>query len=250
MPAERPLGFAVACEDRGHYSAVTHLVDRRLADSVSWAADILEHVRGWISDDGDHPWFALKAARERARTLRLPIHGHFGDRPGLPDAVSVRAQLLYLAALKRRGTPIDAVLLVRDLDHRPERLDGMLQAIGASRWPFAVLVGWCEPEIEAWKIGCFLPGDAAEHERLTTVRRKLSFCPATEPERLTSTARDSARDAKKIARELFDEARGWRCLDLPFEVLRDRGRSTGLAGFLDEVDAKLVPLLAGRPRDA
>lgn len=249
MPAELPVVIAVAGEDRGHFETTTRLADRRIGEQVAWTAEFLEHVRRWLHD-GERPWFDLHRSLAAARSQRLPIKGLFAGESGMPDAKMIRAQLLSWAELVRRGVRIDAVVLVRDLDGRPERLQGMRQAVRTGSWPFVVLVAWCEPEVEAWKVGCFVPEDDAERARFASLAMRLSFNPTAEPERLHSAVTGSQRDAKKIARELFDgdAERGWRCLELPFEQLRVRGGTTGLADFLKQVDEKLVPLVAaGQP---
>lgn len=246
MPAE-PFVFAVACEDRGHFEAISRLTDHRIAEVVPWTADILEHVRIWAKN-GESKWWSITAARSAASDLGMRVHGHFGGVVGGPEAKRCREQLLLWMRL-HRGEKIHVAILMRDLDRRDDRLEEMMLAIRSGTWPFTVLAVWCQPEVEGWAVGCFEPGDDAEHQRLDAIRRRLSFCPVTEPDRMTSAVRDPERDAKKIAAELFagDEERRQRWFDLPFDTLRARGVKTGLADFLSQVDEKIVRLFQTSP---
>lgn len=250
MPAELPVVFAVACEDRGHHEAVTLLTDRCLTEAASWAADdVLEHVRVWLGD-GDRPWFALKDAWENARARGLRPHGHFGGVAGLPEARMFRAQLLLWKRLKDEGTRLDAVVLIRDLDHKAEREAGMQQAISSGSWPFVIVGAWCIPEVEAWAIVCFRPEPEDDREIVAHARLvvELEFDPTREPERMSSTS-GSSRDAKRVSQALFESShtRRVRGFGRPLDELRACGVTCGLSDFLREIDTKLVPLLTGKP---
>lgn len=249
MPAELPVVIVVAGEDRGHFSMTTLLADRVVCEHVEWVADALDSVRQYLPAD-ERPWFALKLAYELARERRLPVHGHFGGAAGLPDARSFRAQLLIWKDMVDRGTRIDAALLVRDLDNRPERRKGLEQAIGVAPWPFVVLGVYCQPEVEAWHFCGFEPEDRQERQRLEHIEREISFSPSAEPERLIATDPAAKHNAKTVLKKLLldDHERLQRCLERPLDELRARGGRTGLADFLEQVERKLVPLFADHPR--
>lgn len=247
--------FAVAGEDWGHYRAATRLADRVLAEKIEWARDLLEHpelretLRRWGLGPDERPWSRLKDAWDEARARRLPCYGHFNGEPREADARMLRAQLLLFQAEAVRGEKIDAVLLVRDLDDDPARSDGVRQVL-ALAWPFPVIIATCAPEIEAWYVAGFIPGTPGCRERLARERRLLGFSPPDEPHRLTSKRtpgagdREKTRDAKAILRRLCagDPGREAACLEVPLDLLRERGQLCGLTGFLADVEVVLVPL--------
>lgn len=243
MPADTPIVVAIAGEDRGHFEIVTTLMDHLVSEHRPWTVDNLDVLRTWLSCD-DKPWFSFKEAVRRAHEVRLRFHGHFGGAAGLPDAQMARAQLATWKRMVDRGLKLDAVVLARDLDSRPARLDGLLQAVADEPWPFVVLVAWCQPEAEAWYICAFAAEDDHERKRLTELERDLELSPVHAAERLTSTAPDPRRDAKRVLQALVanDPARRDRCLAADLEHLRSHGRHTGLTAFLVEAEAKYLPL--------
>lgn len=248
MPAELPVVFAVACEDRGHYEAVTLLTDRRIAEAAPWASGaVLEHVRVWLADDG-RPWFVLKDAWGSARASGVRPHGHFGGAAGLPEARMFRAQLLLWKKLKDDGNQLDAAILIRDLDRKEGREGGMQQAISSGSWPFVIVGAWCIPEVEAWAIACFGPMNERERAVHTRLVNELKFDPTREPERMSSTS-GSNRDAKRVGQALFegDHTRRLRGFERSIDEVHACGVTCGLADFLREIDTKLVPLLTGKP---
>lgn len=243
MPVDTPIVVAVAGEDRAHFEVVTTLMDRMVHEHRPWTVGSLDVLRTWLPC-GDRPWFAFKDAVRRAKADGLRFHGKFGEAGGLPDAQMTRAQLALWKHLTDRGHKLDAVVLARDLDGRPDRRDGIVQAVTHEPWPFTVLVAWCQPEAEAWYICAFTPRDDAEHRRLTELEKALALSPIHAAERLTSTAPDPRRDAKRVLQRLTDDnpERRDRCLAAAFDHLRSRGKHTGLTAFLDEVEAKFIPL--------
>lgn len=243
MPADTPIVVAVAGEDRSHFEVVSTLMDRTVGEHRPWTVGNLDVLRTWLAS-GDKPWFPFKDAVRTAAAHRLRFHGHFGGAPGLPDAQMARAQLSLWKRIADRGDKLDAVVLARDLDGRPERRDGLLQAIDHQPWPFAVLVAWCQPEAEAWHVCAFEPTDSAERDRVAALVHDLSLHPIHAAERLTSTAPNPIRDAKRVLRELTanDPHRRARCLAAPLAHLRRCGQRTGLAAFLEHVEARFIPL--------
>ena len=250
MTSELPIVLAVAGEDAGHFEAVSTLTDRVLRERVDWLADQLEHCRTWHPAAVDRPYFSLRYADREARALGLRIHGHFGGAAGLPDARSARAQLLLWKLLHDADTRLDVAVIARDLDHRDERLKGLLQAIADAPWPFTVLVAWFQPEVEAWFLGGYQPRTPLELAELTAQRRTLGFCPVEQAHRLLSTRDDSAKDAKRVCGSLTanDHQRRADCLQVDLSTLRSHGASTGMRDFLAQLESRLVPLFLGSKR--
>lgn len=252
-PPDLPLQLAVAGEDEAHHCAVTTLTDRLLSVEIEWLDGILESGRTWRSASSTRQWFPLGRARKDASKeafgpYALP-KGHFSSVPGSPDARLARAQLQLFWKLSRDSERrLDVVFIARDLDGRLERLAGLRQAVTEYAWPFLVLLAWFQPEAEAWYIAGHVPRTDDEREAHAEQRRLLGFCPIQQPHRLNSTDDDSVKDAKRVWAALnHDGPEGnLRSLQTDLEILRKNGADAGLADFLDQVLAKLVPLFNAR----
>jgi hypothetical protein len=238
--------FLVAAEDRGGYEAVVTLVDRLVEDEIPWARGVLEHLRVWVRPDPDTLWLSITHNKERAAKHRR-ARGHFQGEPGAPDAANTRRLLLDLKD-QRANLPIDALVIARDLDGEPRRLKGMHQAVASGVWPFRILLAWSEPEAEAWYVAGFIPIHEAEASRLAELTRELGFDPTLAPQRLRSTDRESVKDAKRILDRLCGEhERRSACLHAPLPHLEERGREAGIAAFLAEARALILPLFGRAP---
>jgi hypothetical protein len=224
--------FALAAEDADHHAAVTRLTARALGD--------LSH--GWRARTPFDAYWKVTGAESAARTLGLPLRGHFGGKRELESAM-FRAQLLLWQHAHIHGQRIDVGFLARDTDHKP-RKDGALLAKESGAWPFAVVLVLPHPEIEAWKIAVFEPVTRQDKKRLKDLTRRLGFSPVAEPHRLTSTVHGAATDAKTVADELFED--GWKAdewLEVDLDALRALGKTCGLADFLGDLDALAIELL-------
>lgn len=247
---EATVQVAVAAEDWGHYRAATRLADRVIAGKIEWIRDHLadettrESVRRWGIAERERPWTRLKDAYRAAKDRGLPCFGHFDGRPGEPDAAMFRAQLLLFQDEQNKGARIDAVLLVRDVDDDTRRVGGARQAL-ALRWPFPVIIALARPEIEAWLVAGFVRRTEECGRRLDEDRRRLGFSAPEQPHRLTSKRQGvSDLDAKDTIARLCDGDRNREslCLEESLDLLRRRGAECGLADYLADVEAHLVPL--------
>lgn len=242
--------LGIACEDDGHFGAVTYLVDAALLSAHTWLSDIIDSCRCYCGLDSSEPWYKYDprdAHDVRPVVLggvRIAAHGHIKGEPLALEAGMWRRVLLLFCHREPRP---DVVLLVRDMDGYRDRIKGMAQARDAFAWPFAVVIAAPEPEIEAWHVAGFEPETAKERETLEALRRALSFDPTRESHRLTSHPNDAATDAKRVLAALCDGDRDRRrlCIGEPGR-LRRRGASNGLTSFLEEVDARIVPRLGSR----
>jgi len=241
------LVIGLVCEDHGHFSAVTRLVDAALVAGHAWLDGILEDCRKWRGLADDEPWYKYDPADAndlRPIVLdgrRVAPHGHIGGVPLKPEAGMWRRALMLLCDREPRP---DVVVLARDLDGYPERREGIDQVVANLPWPFKITVAAPQPEIEAWFVSGFVPTDAAEKQRLADLSRDLSFDPTLRSERLTSHPNDATTDAKRVLSRLCGDAveRRERCLD-DRALLRQRGAANGLSAFLAEVDMHIVPAL-------
>jgi hypothetical protein len=170
------------------------------------------------------------------------------------DYLAARRALLlvrrHLMDVEQRE--VGAVLLVRDMDAQPDtRRRSLEDARADADVPgVAVVLGIAHPKREAWVLNGFVPQDDAERARLRTLRRDLGFDPCTDADRLTATRTPEGEQATTNPKRVLDllvdgdtgrEADCWRAT--PLATLRTRGKATGLAAFLGEVEARLRPLL-------
>lgn len=241
------LVIGLVCEDHGHFSAVTRLVDAALVAGHGWLDGILYDCRRWRGLADDERWYKYDPADAndlRPIVLdgrRVAPHGHIGGVPLKPEAGMWRRALMLLCHCE----PLpDVVVLARDLDGYPERREGIDQVVANLPWPFKIAVAAPQPEIEAWFVSGFVPADPTEQAQLAALCSELSFDPTLRSERLTSHPNDAPTDAKRVLSRLCGAAaeRRGRCLD-DRALLHRRGAANGLSAFLGEVDAHIVPAL-------
>jgi hypothetical protein len=253
--SEASFEFGVVCEARADRDTACGLADRVLLEEVSWLDPAtLDSCRRWRGSDSEQP--LLKWANVKAELVRRGVQGifgHFGGKPGLPDAYAARLALLVLATSERRP---DAVLLVRDSDGDARRREGLEQArdfkLNDKPWPFPVLIGVAEPKRECWVLAGFDPKSSEETARLESSERRLSFHPVREAHRLDAREHGAKNDAKRALEELTqgDKERERACLEeTPLTALEERGGNTGLTEYLKEVRARLVPVLSGHHQE-
>ena len=166
-----------------------------------------------------------------------------------------RKAFLIAEALSRHtpDAPIDIAVLVWDTDDaQRERPDGVKAARDeARRWAtFQIVCGFPDPEREAWVLAGFDPCHPAEQRRLDALHRELGFSPVLHAARLRDKTRGALRDIKRVLAVLTGddtdrEARCW--TEPPLATLHERGATTGLSGFLAELQAVLPKLLGAGP---
>ncbi|MCA9712592.1 MAG: hypothetical protein KDK70_42585, partial [Myxococcales bacterium] len=49
--------IGIACEDDGHFSATTHIIDATLLAAHPWLDGVIEECRGWRGLDESEPWY-------------------------------------------------------------------------------------------------------------------------------------------------------------------------------------------------
>lgn len=209
------------------------LVDRLLAEAAEWIADgDLDHFRSWQT-------IYWKEVGHRCKEHGVVAHGGFGEAGRKPDARAARRALMLLSRL---GAP-EAVVMLRDADNQPERLDGLRQAREDRRQhidPSRVAIGVAKPTREAWHLAGFEAETEAETAVLKREQERLDFDPTPHPHRLR---RKGERSIKPVLDALTggEHERERRCLACAHERLRDCGAKSGLPDFLDELRARVVP---------
>lgn len=180
----------------------------------------------------------IHKAPAAARAHGLRIHGRKQDL-GL---LSARAALAVFEKLQPE-LRLDALVLTMDADLEASRRSGLEAARDAADWSFAIALALPSPEIEAWYLVTFAPDDDEGEAKLEAIRKQLGFDPTKHVHRLRSTDPGSPRDTKHVL-ELLDlpYERRRAQLERPLDELRQCSGASGLAEFLDELEARLVPL--------
>ncbi|HEX4417154.1 MAG TPA: hypothetical protein VH165_04600 [Kofleriaceae bacterium] len=247
------------CEAAADFRIASELLDRILREAgPDWVSDVLEAnpegVRTWRGDGEGQAFFDLHDLTTHVKQLGIRVpHGHFDGRPGITDAVMGRTAFAIVRALARHGEPVDAVVMIRDMDDQPERAKGLHQARieAQSLAVFRIVLGCAHPMREAWVLCGFEPDDDDEHARLHALRQELGFAPNEQAHQLDATNDQAKRSAKRILGVLTNgdrerEQRCWQATSL--HTLRDRGEQTGLRAYLIELKDHVVSLVARKRR--
>ena len=204
-----------------------------LADQSPGADQVAGPVKILGPDDAAD-FLPLKSVPEQARRHQIRASG------GGEEALARKAILLL--KLLSRSRQVDAAVVLRDLDDRPERAAAYAKA-KADVATVPVAIGTPKECREAWYL-CGVPPDAKGVDVLRkAVKKQISFDPLREPERLSHKETDGARSAKKVAARfgelVSDEDSGRRLLAViagPPEALDTAGK-TGARAFIMELNA-------------
>jgi hypothetical protein len=248
--------LAAFCEAPADFRMLAALVDRVLAElGPTWlreAPESVEVLRTWQSGGSGHSYFDVHDLNRYVSDLGIRgIRGRFDGQRGA-GAQMARKAFLIVRALNEvaEDGEIEAAIIVWDMDHQAsERAAGVESARKWARsWAsFQIIYGLPDPEREAWVLAGFEPCDDDERACLDRLQRELELLPVAHAVKLRGP-RGDLRDIKRVLRELTrdDPAREARCwTETPLATLRARGTDTGLASFLEKLEQRLVPLLAG-----
>jgi hypothetical protein len=241
----------LACEDNGHFTTVTTLVDAALVSAHGWLDGVVAACRSWRGVHPGEQWYkydsddAFDVSPIVIDGQRIAPRGYVRGERLKPEASMWRKVLLSFCHAKPRP---EVVILARDLDGNSDRRAGLVQVRDGLLWPFKIVFAGPQPEVEAWLVSGFEPQNENERRRATAVRNDLSFDPTTESHRLTSHPNDARTDAKRVLELLCggEPDRRDACLQ-DRSILRSRGSKNGARAFLDEVDQQIVPVF-GRPQ--
>lgn len=248
------------CEAPADFRLASGLVDRVLREAgPPWVVDNFESpeiIRTWQSDGFGNAHFDLHKLNRYMDNLQIrSVRGHFNGRPGGAGASMARKAFLIARALRKQlpDEPIDAIVLVWDMDQqRDQRSEAVAAARDEARqWAaFQIVCGFPDPEREAWVLAGFDPCNDTERAQLDELHRELGFSPVLDAHRLRDKTAGTSRNIKRVLSVLTGHApeREERCWTEPsLATLRARGTASGLAAFLDELDAILLPLLDPSP---
>jgi hypothetical protein len=170
-------------------------------------------------------------------------------QPPDPDAIWT----LKALRLAEKVAPL-AVVVTRDMDHQPERKDGLQQGLDVfiaeqrrkEVKPTPVVLGWQDRYRETWLLAAFIAQNDIEETQLKTEQKSVTGVDLQkEPYRLRRAPGES-RCAKDIWQRLsnFDETRADACWEAtPLEILRINGSGCGLSAYLLEVEKNLLPTM-------
>jgi hypothetical protein len=248
--------FCVIVEDRADFQTATHLAERVLLEKIDWLErDYMSGLFRWsgLEENTDYSrWQDIRQIIDQFKQRGLPVPRYLGfakDGPFKADGATALTILNLIRVLQRKKQrDIKAVVLIRDVDTQPERKAGLRQA-RAEQVDLRIVIGVADPKREAWVLNGFEPLNAEEKRLLREAIEQLNFHPCEEAHRLRTTAKtepERQRNPKIMLEQLTDgdycrESQCWEKTGL--ELLRSRGKHTGLAEYLEEVERELIPLL-------
>ena len=254
-----PTRILVVAEAEADWRMVTHLIDRKsLHHAPDWMKDDPESIaahREWCGLEANTAFTTLSRLKRIAKDKQKSGFrgaGPLGFSSSMPRGYewpSLR-KVFILSVLGPNPGP-DVIVYTRDMDRQLlERKESIEDAISKMPdLPFAVVMANANPKREAWILNGFVASNASEEARLQEVRDELHFDPCEAAEGLDASTHGALKDAKRVLRRLTgsDPERELDCLNAPWGVLRQRGKGTGLADFLDEIKRQIVPRVTGQP---
>ncbi len=270
------LGVLILAEDTAHAAiadGLTHAVLCEVARErhADWIADALSLLMRWKGEKDLEPhlqgvrytpWPRAFAESDSLPPVveidgvRLKTRGHYKGQPLKTGAAAYRKALLWAYS---EQYPLDAMILVKDTDGKSESLDGLWQVIDIVSRP--IILAAPHRDAEAWFVAGLRPEEGTEESvRLEQIRGELSFDPCEEPHRLTSSPNTANTDAKRVLRRILHDEDASRPIELDRQaavaercfsdlaLLRERGVATGLVAFLEQIEARLYPLLTNTDR--
>jgi hypothetical protein len=250
-----PVRIAVIAEADADRKQVCELIDRKIRHHAPdwWDDEQIEAEReycGLRPNTSFTRWRDLRSLPSPEGALRRG--GFIGfNKPGHvhSDYPSGRKALMVSFLAK---PIVDIVILVRDMDDEPADRKASLQKARSEIPAGALKVVLALPNAkrEAWVLNGYEPRSEQEETALAEFRKELGFDPRTHAERLDAREHGAKRDAKRVLKGLIGdnwerEAACW--LETSWDVIRERGKNTGLTEFLEEVKTKVIPLVTGRP---
>ncbi len=191
-------------------------------------------------------WTEVKAMAGGIKLQRNLRRDSNGQAAGFDYAQGRKAAFLFNQL--RQTQPVDALILVRDLDDQPQRRTSLEQA-RRDHPEIITVLATPNPKQEAWVLNLFEPTDE-EQPLLEHLRENLGFDPCHKAEELSAKDDTAKRSAKRVVKELTGDnrERKERCwTETALSVLGDddhpRGKETYLKAYLNEVRQHLLPIL-------
>ncbi len=249
--------FVAIVESRADAETASKLAERVLVEKVYWLEyEQLQYHFRWsgLQESTEYScWKDIGNIIEHYKKLGLHIprfrgHGKSGVKKA-DGAASIK--ILNLIRLLQKKRQIKAVLFIRDLDNQPERRKGIEQARSEdiNRQPkLEIIIGTANRMREAWVLNGFIPANQ-EKQILQEIKNQLNFDPCEESHRLRSNSWEESeriRNPKAVLEKLTsnNKLREQQCWEeTALETLQQRGGSTGLAAYLQEIEQRLIPII-------
>jgi hypothetical protein len=252
------IEFIVIVESSADAEIATKLAERVLVEKVSWLEhEQLQDFFRWsgLQEKTEYScWKDIIHIIEDAKISGFHIPRFIGHSKGGAKKADGAASLkiLNLIRLLQKNRQIRAVLFIRDLDNQSERREGIEQARSEhiDRQPkLEIIIGTANRMREAWVLNGFIPSDQKEQKTLEKIKMKLNFDPCEESHKLRSNSRqepERVRNPKVVLEELTgnDRLREQQCWEeTSLEILQQRGSTTGLTAYLQEIEQRLIPII-------
>jgi hypothetical protein len=254
LKEKRVTEFIVIVESGADARTATKLAERILVEKVDWLDDDnLQYFFHWsgLQNGTQHSdWSNVNQIIEEAKALGYKparFLGHPKDGVPYQEYGAKADKVLKLVRFLQKTRQIRAILLIVDLDNKPERRKGFDQArsVHINRQPkLEIVIGTADRMREAWVLNGFIPSNQEEEQILEEIKSELKFDPCIESHRLRG--KDDIRDPKEVVKKLTDknmerEQQCWE--DTRLELLRERGIHTGLTDYIREVEQRLIQII-------
>ncbi|MDJ0514737.1 MAG: hypothetical protein QNJ74_00270 [Trichodesmium sp. MO_231.B1] len=246
--------FIVIVESSADARTATKLGDRLLVEKVDWLeAEQLRDFFHWsgLEENTEHScWKDIKRIIENSG-VKIPKTRRGKSGVTKTDGAAARKILNFVSYLQKTRQ-IKAVIFIRDLDNQPERKENIekVRSEDSDRQPqVAIVMGMANRNREAWVLNGFIALNTSEEKILEEIKAQLTFDPCEESHRLRSNSKaepERMRNPKVVLEKLtgadFErERKCWEETDL--EILRNRGVSTGLTDYINEVENRLTSII-------
>lgn len=253
--------WLLCAEDSLSAALARDLCDRVVRERASpdwvrslWDPSIVDTQRAWIGLDPHFDWADRGALDRRCESLAIPIAIR-DQGTGRRVAPHGKAAMAFKAARAAMSLDPPPALLVisADTDGETDERLRFSEGLRLASEPITTVCAEIHRESEAWVIAGFLPRNSAERDALARASDELGFDPTRECERLLSDVARDPRDAKRVARALFESSGGlslrnprftecWR--ETALDVLEARGGLCGLRAFLQDIERVVVRSIA------
>ncbi|NES66909.1 MAG: hypothetical protein F6K24_17460 [Okeania sp. SIO2D1] len=246
--------FIVIVESSADARTATKLGDRLLVEKVDWLEEEqLQDFFRWsgLEENTEHSfWKDIKRIIENSG-VKIPKTRRAKAGVTKSDGAAARKILNFVSYLqKNRQRQITAVIFIRDVDNQPERKESIEKVRSEdSDRQFKIVIGMANRNREAWVLNGFIALNKSEEKILEEIKTQLTFDPCEESHRLRSNSKeesDRIRNPKVVLEKLtggeFErERKCWEETDL--EILRNRGKNTGLTDYMNEVENQLSSII-------
>ncbi|MEW6496142.1 MAG: hypothetical protein AB1589_27025 [Cyanobacteriota bacterium] len=246
--------FIVIVESDADARTATKLAERILIEKVDWLDDDnLQYFFQWsgLQNGTQHScWKYLGKIIDEAKALGYKPARFLGhNRDGIPykEYGATSDKVLKLVRFLQKTRQIKAILLIIDLDNKPERRNGLYQARSEhinGKPKLEIVIGTADRMREAWVLNGFIPSNQEEERILEEIKNELKFDPCIESHRLRE--RNGIRDPKEVVKKLtgVNMEREQQCWEeTSLELLRGRGIHTGLTDYICEVEQRLIKII-------